>query len=86
MKEITRINHVGLRVSNLNITRKFYERLSSLVSHQNSFRLIVPIRWNMNQQSNPVTGFIKEREFDQMLQKWKRSRSAKLDISKTVIQ
>lgn len=27
MKEITRINHVGLRVSNLNITREFYEKL-----------------------------------------------------------
>jgi catechol-2,3-dioxygenase len=25
MKEITRINHVGLRVSNLEITREFYE-------------------------------------------------------------
>jgi lactoylglutathione lyase len=27
MKEITRINHVGLRVSNLEITREFYEKL-----------------------------------------------------------
>ncbi|MEE8059786.1 MAG: VOC family protein [Pseudomonadales bacterium] len=27
MKEITRINHVGLRVSNLKITREFYEKL-----------------------------------------------------------
>jgi lactoylglutathione lyase len=27
MKEITRINHVGLRVSNLEITRGFYEKL-----------------------------------------------------------
>jgi len=27
MKEITRINHVGLRVSNLELTREFYERL-----------------------------------------------------------
>jgi lactoylglutathione lyase len=27
MKEITRINHVGLRVSNLQITREFYEKL-----------------------------------------------------------
>ena len=27
MKEITRINHVGLRVSDLSITRDFYEKL-----------------------------------------------------------
>ncbi len=27
MKEITRINHVGLRVSNLELTREFYEKL-----------------------------------------------------------
>ena len=27
MQEITRINHVGLRVSNLEITRAFYEKL-----------------------------------------------------------
>lgn len=27
MKEITRINHVGLRVSDLEITRRFYEAL-----------------------------------------------------------
>ncbi len=27
MKEITRINHVGLRVSNLETTREFYEKL-----------------------------------------------------------
>jgi len=27
MKEIIRINHVGLRVSNLEVTRAFYERL-----------------------------------------------------------
>lgn len=27
MKEITRINHVGLRVSDLNTSRKFYEKL-----------------------------------------------------------
>ena len=27
MKEITRINHIGLRVSNLEATRKFYEKL-----------------------------------------------------------
>jgi lactoylglutathione lyase len=27
MKEITRINHVGLRVRNLEITRSFYEKL-----------------------------------------------------------
>jgi len=27
MKEITRINHVGLRVRNLEVTRKFYEKL-----------------------------------------------------------
>ncbi len=27
MKEITRINHVGLRVTNLQITRSFYEKL-----------------------------------------------------------
>jgi len=27
MKEITRINHVGLRVRNLEITRRFYEKL-----------------------------------------------------------
>ena len=27
MKEITRINHVGLRVSDLAITRDFYEKL-----------------------------------------------------------
>ena len=27
MKEITRINHVGLRVSNLDVTRAFYEKL-----------------------------------------------------------
>lgn len=27
MKEITRINHVGLRVSNLEVTRRFYEEL-----------------------------------------------------------
>ncbi len=27
MKEITRINHVGLRVSNLEVTREFYEKL-----------------------------------------------------------
>ena len=27
MKEITRINHLGLRVKNLNITRNFYEQL-----------------------------------------------------------
>ena len=27
MEQITRINHVGLRVSDLNITREFYERL-----------------------------------------------------------
>jgi lactoylglutathione lyase len=27
MKEITRINHVGLRVKNLDITRIFYEKL-----------------------------------------------------------
>ncbi len=27
MKEITRINHVGLRVSNLDVSRKFYEKL-----------------------------------------------------------
>ncbi len=27
MKEITRINHVGLRVSNLGVTREFYEKL-----------------------------------------------------------
>lgn len=27
MKEITRINHVGLRVKNLDVTRSFYEKL-----------------------------------------------------------
>ncbi len=27
MKEITRINHLGLRVKNLDISRKFYEKL-----------------------------------------------------------
>ena len=27
MKEITRINHIGLRVRNLEITRSFYEKL-----------------------------------------------------------
>lgn len=27
MKEITRINHVGLRVRNLDVTRTFYEKL-----------------------------------------------------------
>ncbi|MEH6444759.1 MAG: VOC family protein [Oceanospirillaceae bacterium] len=27
MQEITRINHVGLRVSNLEVTRAFYEKL-----------------------------------------------------------
>jgi len=27
MKEITRINHIGLRVSNLEITRTFYQKL-----------------------------------------------------------
>ena len=27
MKEITRINHIGLRVSNLEITRTFYDKL-----------------------------------------------------------
>ncbi len=27
MKEITRINHIGLRVSNLETTREFYEKL-----------------------------------------------------------
>ena len=27
MQEITRINHVGLRVSNLDVTREFYEKL-----------------------------------------------------------
>ena len=27
MKEITRINHVGLRVNNLDISRTFYEKL-----------------------------------------------------------
>lgn len=27
MKEITRINHVGLRVRDLNVTRAFYEKL-----------------------------------------------------------
>ena len=30
MKEITRINHVGLRVKNLDITRLFYEKLGFL--------------------------------------------------------
>jgi len=30
MKEITRINHVGLRVKNLDITRAFYENLGFL--------------------------------------------------------
>jgi lactoylglutathione lyase len=30
MKEITRINHVGLRVKNLDVTRSFYEKLGFL--------------------------------------------------------
>ena len=30
MKEITRINHVGLRVKNLDVTRLFYEKLGFL--------------------------------------------------------
>ena len=30
MKEITRFNHVGLRVKNLDITRSFYEKLGFL--------------------------------------------------------
>ena len=30
MKEITRINHVGLRVNNLDVTRSFYEKLGFL--------------------------------------------------------
>ena len=30
MKEITRINHVGLRVKNLDVTRIFYEKLGFL--------------------------------------------------------
>lgn len=30
MKEITRINHVGLRVKNLDVTRPFYEKLGFL--------------------------------------------------------
>ena len=30
MKEITRFNHVGLRVKNLDVTRSFYEKLGFL--------------------------------------------------------
>ena len=30
MREITRINHVGLRVKNLNVSRLFYEKLGFL--------------------------------------------------------